>query len=259
MTDLLQPQADQPEQIDPNKHYLSELVGEGKKFADTEALAKSKLHADQTIDLMKKRLDELTDDYKKVREENVTKAKLEDLLNQLATRQSSSDIPPAKDDNQPPPFDPAQLDKLVETKISAAKIAEKEQVNLNAVQTKLIERFGPNYQNTIKQQIETLGLSSEDFHALAKKSPSALFRTLGMDQQNQENFQAPFQSSQRKDNFAPTGAKKRTWAYYQELKRTDPQAYYYDRNIAVQMQKDAIELGESFRDGDYYRKGLHEE
>jgi hypothetical protein len=38
---------------------------------------------------------------------------------------------------------------------------------------------------------------------------------------------------------------KRTWAYYQELKKTNPKLYL-DPKISVQMDKDAIALGDAF-------------
>lgn len=259
MTDLLQQQqSDQIDvTIDETKDYYSELVGPGKKYVDNAALAKANIHGTATIEGMKRRLDELTLDYKTVREENITKAKLEDLYDKLTNVSSNGEITPAKQENNQPPVALKDIEALVSTKLAQAKVAEKENENLNIVKTKLIEKLGLNYQTAINNQIASLGLSSEDFHLLAKKSPNALFRTLGMDQQEQQGFQAP-RSSQRTDNFAPTGAPKRTWAYYQELKKKDPMLYY-DKKTAVQMDKDAIALGEVFRDGNYYVKGLHDE
>lgn len=254
MTDLLQSNGDQTEALDPNKNYLEQLVGDNKKFKDAEALAKGKFHSDETIKLLERRLDDLTADYQRVATETKDKATLKELIDQLSTK-PSSELPPANGNNQPP-IDLKDIEKLVSTKMQETETARVEQRNLDTVKNKLTERFGPNYQSAVKQQIDSLGLSSEDFHSLAKRSPAALFRTLGVDQQT-EGFQAPPRSSQRSDNFAPTGAKKRTWSYYQELKKKNPELRT-DRNIAIQMQKDAIELGEEFRDGDYYVPGLHD-
>lgn len=260
MTDLLQQQqADPVEVVDPNKSYFEDLVGEGKKFKTQEDLAKGKVHADHTVEVMKRRLDQLTADYQKVQEENITKAKLETLYDKFAALTSSNE-PPANANNQPTPK-PLELDNIddrIAEGIRKASVLQTEQNNLNTVQSKLTEHFGPNYQNSVKQQIDNMGLSSEDFHTLARKSPQALLKALGVDQPRQTDlFQTPPRSSQRTDSFAPSGAKKRTWAYYQELKKANP-SLYLDRDTGVQMQKDAIELGEVFRDGDYYRRGLHE-
>lgn len=257
MTDLLQ--APQSDQIDDTKDYYSELVGPGKKYVDEKALAKANVHGTATIEVMKKRLDDLTEDYKKVREENITKAKLEELYDKLSTLQpGSSNNTQATQQNDQPPLALKDIDAMVSNKLAQAKVTEKENHNLDTVKAKLIERYGSNYQTAVNQQIATLGLTSEDFHSIAKKSPAALFKTLGIDQQNNEGFQTPLRSSQRNDNFAPTGTAKRTWSYYQELKKKDPYLYN-DRRTAVQMTKDAVELGEAFRDGTYYVKGLHDE
>lgn len=256
MTDLLQVEADQPI-LDENKEYFPELVGEGKKYKDQEALAKSKVHGDATIEIYKRRLDELTDYSKQLREENITKAKLEELYDKLASQSDGSKHTPSEQNNQPQ-INPQDIEKMISDKMAQVKTADKEQANLNIVKEKLTERFGPKYQDVVKQKIDTLGLSPADFHLLAKNSPHALFKTLELDNQITEQYQAPLRSSQRNDNFAPTGAVKRTWAYWQEQKKKNPQLYY-DRATAVQMSKDAVELGEAFRDGDYYRKGLHDE
>ena len=44
--------------------------------------------------------------------------------------------------------------------------------------------------------------------------------------------------------------KKRTWAYYQDIKKKDPHKFLMPK-LQVQMMKDAAALGESFKDGDY--------
>lgn len=255
MTDLLQPNGDQP-LVDESKKYFEELVGEGKRYADPEALAKKAVHADATIEILKRRLDEQAEYTKKLHEENVTKAKLEELYEKLSTQgNSNSDTTPAKE--SPTSFKPEDIENIVSKKLEQAKLADQETKNLDTVKAKLIEKFGTNYQTQVNQQITQLGLSSADFHDLAKKSPSALIKALGLDQTKSDGFQAPFTSAQRNDNFAPTGAKKRTWSYYQELKKSNPQLYF-DRNTAVQMTKDAIELGDAFRDGNYFVRGLHD-
>lgn len=253
---LLPPQTDQTTEIDPNKDYFSELVGEGKKYKDQGALAYANMHGSQTIELMKRRLDELQADNKLLRDDNLAKAKLEDLINQLSST-SSNDRTPAKDDNPPPPqFDLTKIDELVANKIAQTERARQEQANLSQVQSKLIEQLGPNYSQHVQRKLEAIGLTSDDFHNLAKKSPAALYETLGMNQRSVTDLSVP-RSQQRSDNFAPVTAPKRTWAYYQNLKKTDPNLYF-DRKTAVQMQEDAIQLGETFRDGDYYRRGLHD-
>lgn len=255
---LLQPDQTVEPQLDPNKNYLTELVGEGKKFSTPEELAKGKFYADQTIEVMKKRQDELYADYVKLREENVAKAKLEDLIKQATSQQlASSETTPANEVKDKPAIDPSQLKNLIAEEYKNQKFLDKATENFNKVQEKLTETLGVNYSNVLKQRSSELGLSDEDINALARKSPAAFFRTFGIDQPQGDTFQAPARSNQRSDSFAPRGAPKRTWAYYQELKKADP-ALYHDRKIGAQMAQDVVEQGDAFYDGNFYVKGLHE-
>jgi hypothetical protein len=246
-----------PPQADQNKDYLVELVGEGKKFKTSQDLAKSKYEADAFIEVLKKQQDELRADYLKLREENVSKAKLEELIGQLETRQANVG------NNQPivtevkdkaPTYDPKQIETLVSAEVQKLRTEEQEQANLKTVQAKLNERFGNN-QDALNQQIIALGLSESSLVNLAKSSPAAVIRMLGVDQPvQQETFQAPPRSNLRSDNFKPKGGEKRTWSYYQEMKLKDPKRYY-DPKTNVQIHNDMMSLGEEFKDGDYHAYG----
>lgn len=257
--DLLQGTTEEDNfEIDPNKDYLAELVGDNKKFKDIKDLARGKYEADQYIEIMKKRQDELRTDYLKMREENTTRAKLEELIDQLQKKQlASNEHTPVKEDDKPP-FDPSTLDSLVSTKIQENETNKRHQSNFDLVKEKLQQRFGTKYKEAVKQQIDELGITEAELNDMAKRQPKVLIKTLGLDQEpERDSFQSPPRSSQRKDTFAPVGAAKRTWAYYQDLKQKNPNIYF-DRKTAIQMHNDAIELGEAFRDGDYYVRGLHD-
>ncbi len=86
-------------------------------------------------------------------------------------------------------------------------------------------------------------MSIEDVNALAKKSPEAFFRVMGLNEKQSDLFQTPPKSGQRNDNFAPKGQTKRDWAYYQEMKKANPKMYL-DPKIAVQMHNDVLAIGE---------------
>lgn len=254
MTDLFQQQGQSDPQIDENKNYLEELVGPGKKFATPEDLAKGKWYADELIKIKNQREDELRAEYTRVIEENKTKASFEDLVKQLASNKE----PIVKEDKEA--FDPVKMEELVDRRIQQTESLKKQQENANLVRNTLKEKLGTNYQSILKQRTEDLGLSETFVNDLAKNHPTVLFKTLGLDQQqSQDNlFSAPPRSSQRNDTFAPSGSKERTWSYYQELKKANPKMYF-DKQTAIQMQKDIIRLGERFQDGDYWKPGLHEQ
>lgn len=215
------------------------------KDKPADELLKAKVESDLYIKSLERQKDELRADYLKQRDELLTKAKFEEYLDRIDKSSNNLQvaIPPANEvENK---YDPREIESLIQNKISESKIVEKETENFHQVQNRLKEKFGDNYANVLKEQQSTLGLSDADVNALAKKSPEAFFRLMGLNQQQQDSFQAPPRSGQRNDSFAPKGAPKRNWAYYQEMKKTNPMLYL-DPKLSVQMHNDAVELGDAF-------------
>src|SRR6267154_5364704 len=95
-----------PPPLDPSKNYLTDLVGPDKKFKTVEDLARGKAEADTTIELFKKRQDELRDDYLKLREEANQQAKLQDLIDRLEHPQNTPQFTPPVMESKQPTIDP---------------------------------------------------------------------------------------------------------------------------------------------------------
>lgn len=228
--------------LDPNKNYLEELVGEGRKFKDNETLARSKFESDMYVKLLEKKLDQREADYKLALENNISKAEFDKLLEKLNT--SSSTQPPVNDTKKPE-INMDQLDSLVSNKLKEFEDSRKQAMNYQMVKDKLAERFGTN----LESHLTELGLSGESAAQLAKTNPDLLLKALGVDQkQGQPGYQAPPRNT---SGFTPKPAQKRTWSYYQELKSKNPKLYS-DRKTNIQMQKDYIDLGSAFEDGDFH-------
>lgn len=252
MTDDLFAGVKETPMIDPNKDYLPELVGDGKKFKTPQELARGKMEADLFIETMKKQQDDLRAEYLKLREESSKQAKLDELIDRLQRQTpASSDTQTAKVDNTPPKveFD----ESLIDRRIDAREAERKRQDNFTQVQNKLKERFGDNSSAVLKQQMDALDLTREDVNNLAYKSPKAFFKAMGLEEQAPASFQPP-RSTRISENFNQKGNQKRTWSYYQELKKTNPQLYY-DPKITNQMHEDYKSLGAAFQDGDFQSFG----
>jgi hypothetical protein len=259
LTDLFVSDLTEPA-IDPNKDYLQDFVGEGKKYQSVEeaakALAKKAVHADALIDNLTKKQDELRSDYLRVNEELKVRAKLEDLLNHVESKrqQPPSDEPKATGDAH---LDLTKVEELFTRKFQETENQKRERENYSLVESKLKERFGNNFAEHLKEQIADLGMSPDEVNFMAKKNPKVLIKALGLEQkQTQENlFPSSPRSTQRPEGFkATTGNEKRTWSYYQNMKKTDPKSYFSPKTN-VQMVNDQLALGEAFNDGDFYRYG----
>lgn len=253
MTQDLLAETTAPEQpiFDPSKDYLPELVGEGKKFKSQEDLAKSKVQSDLFIDELKRELKETREYALQLKNDNQSKANLQELIDQLQSRQSDSTTP-ARDNptSEQAPFDPKQIKDLVSSTVQEITTAEKQNQNFNMVMSKLQERYGSNYANVLKQQIDELGITREDINEMARKQPKVVIKTLGLDAApRQDGFQAPPRSTDNRSSFAPT-TQERTWTYYQNLRKTDPAAYFTTK-IQDQLHRDHMSLGSKFEDGDW--------
>lgn len=240
--------------IDPNKDYYPDLVGEDKPFKTNSDLAKAKMHSDVYIKTLERQMDELRTDYTHTLEQSKAQAKLQELIDRLENRSDSQtqQITPAQTADTKPSFNPDDLDSIISNKLSQVEKQRKETDNWNQVQKKLNQVFGENSAHELKNRMDTLGLTSEDVNSLAKRSPDAFYNTFGLNPQPKNDpFQSPIASSRRSDPFAPQKP-NRTWSYYQELKKANP-SLYLDPKTNVQMQKDIIEYGDAFMDGDFAR------
>lgn len=253
MTSLLDAQTEQPT-LDPNKNYLPDLVGEGKKFKTPEDLAKGKYESDMYINTLTRQFDELRKDFLKEREENTSRAKLQELIDQVKSQQTNSSTNPnAKVTEEKPSVDIKEIETLVSSKIKEDKETSRREANFNLVKSKLMERYGNNFQSVLDQQIKDLDLTINEANELARTRPQVFIKTLGLDQpQIKEGFQSPPRNNLQSSTFKPT-VEKRDWDYYQRMKMEDP-VRYASTQTNVQMHKDVMELGEAFMTGDYNKE-----
>lgn len=251
---LLNGNSNDPITIDPEKNYVEELVGDGKKFKDVESLARGKYESDAYIAHQNKQLDELKADYFRLKADYDARAKLEEYLDkrlELQQRTPNTNEPKVPEVVQPE-YKPEQLKSLVDQSIVDYENRKRQDENFSLVQRKLAERFGENYQPVLKRQMDELGMSDEYLNATARANPKLLIKALGLDAPPQtENFQTPPRSMQRSDTFAPA-TNKRTWSYYEKMRKENPTAYWTPRT-QDQLFKDQQNIGESFFDGDFGR------
>lgn len=236
--------------IDDTKKYFDDLVGDGKKFKDQEALARGKWHADKTVELYEKRMDELRAEYTKEREQNLTRAQLEEVIARFSKQPLASNENPNVNEENKPVFNPAELETLVASNYQKMKELERQNANYQSVQEKAMTRYGANYKQHLAETMNDLGLTPGELETMAKTKPKVFIKTFGLDVQPQSNnYQAPPRSG---TPFLPTNRDHKTWTYYQELKKNKPKEYF-DPKTQNKMMDDYAALGEKFEDGDFQR------
>lgn len=230
-------------QFDENKDYLAELTKPGGKFDRSKypsdedmykALAKSTAHGDRYITFKNKEFDDLKEDFLKVRAENVTKEKLEDLLARRPLDNEPAPQPSAGNVDKPS-LDPKDIDTAVERKLLEIESKRKETANMEKVESRLRERYGDNAKSVLREKMKELSITDEDLKFLAKRSPEAVFNALGVNQQ-QDTSGAPPRSSLRSDSFSPQ-ADIRDALFYEKMRTTNPKLYFSEKQ-SIQRLKD---------------------
>jgi len=214
-----------------------------------EELLEAKVNADLYVKTLTARLDDLRNDYLSLREQHQAGTELKDLIDQLKSKPQGDDNSQLTNQgNNLPAIKPEDIDTLVTQRVTEQltqhqrTLAQRE--NFKTVEAKLKEQFGPDYQNAYKQRLDTLGLDREFADDLAKNHPQVFIKTFELDNVKQQNNVSVPRNTQRPGSFAPS-APVRNWAYYQEMKKTNPKLYL-DPKIAVQMDADAQALGADF-------------
>lgn len=214
-----------------------------------EEVLKAKVDSDLYIKTLERQKDELRNDYLKLREESSAQAKLQELLDRLEKTSSPTQVTPTIVSEEKP-YNPKDVETLVSNTILKQKAEDRMNENFNTVRNKLKEHFGDNFQSALQESMTMLGLTGDELNEMARTRPNVLIKALGLDQPLQrEQFQSPPRSGTRNDTFAPKN-EKRTWMYYQNMKKSNP-TLYYNKKTQFQMHQDAGALGAAFEDGDF--------
>ena len=235
MTDLFTD--DQPEIT------FDDLVGEGKKYRDTDAVAKALAEKDRFIK-------QLEEENATARQELRSRTNLEDIVNQLKTEQRQIDPQPNREISQPPRQEPIveEPSEDLETKIAEilkSKDAEKTRMaNIETARSGLRERFGADYNQTLRSIVNELSVSEKFIMDLAATSPQGFFKLV--DSVKAPDDKRPTTPPQSKaPGVLPNTSGRRNKAYYDELRRTDINLYLSPRT-QNQYYRDAMEQGDAF-------------
>lgn len=206
--------------IDPDKDYLEEFVGESKKYKTPKELAYAKAHADATIEQLKTEQNEL-------RSELQTRLNLEKFLDQLKTsvpQRSNDDSQDHRETDQDKSvMSPEDLERLVVTKLNQLESQKSATQNIDVVRNKLREVYGPNYAQKLKSQAVELGMTEQELQAVAARSPNAAFKLLGLDtKRTTEDFTSPPRSQVMS---LPRG-EKRGFNYYEDIRKKNVHEYF---------------------------------
>lgn len=221
---------------------LDQLVGDGKKFKTIEDLAKAKLESDAFIERLKQ-------ENAGIREDLNTRVRMEELLERLEGGSSEGTNSQGNNQNQDnSPDNSPDIETLIEQKLQRRDAERTASQNLAAVKAALEKYFGEDFKAKLATRIADLELNETELNALAKTSPKAFLKLVGVEQrQDTSPYQAP--TSRTNVPVTPTGGQK-TYKYYSDLRKADP-ATYWRPDVQLQLHKDAIAAAN--RGEDFYK------
>lgn len=213
--------------------YLDELVGEGKKFKDVEALAKGKAEADKLIAELKAKEDEFAkNDYAK------------QLLEKMETQTT---VPPVQtpepnkgtDEGATTPASTEDIESLIAKAIAERETKSAVTANLETVNKTLESNFGTEAEAKVLAKANELGMTKERLQSIAADSPAAFLSLMGT---KQPEPTVPLSSDRNTVNLV---SNERDFNYYQKLRKENPKAFSTS-TIQKQMVEDKNRLGNKF-------------
>lgn len=246
MPDLFETNDDQVV-IDPEHNYHEELVGEGKKFKDNEALARAKAESDRFILQLQK-------EQKEFREELNKRMTMQQVLEQLqkergTTTPSTTGTPVTPDPTSPTDtaLKETDLDKLLEQKLEQLTVRKQREQNFENVKTRLVEVFGNSASAELDKRTKELGLTREFVNRLAHESPVALYATLGINepQRTEKTLFDTTPPRTQVTGFTPSAGPRKDYKYYQKMRRENMNSFL-SAATQIEMFEQAKQQGDKF-------------
>jgi hypothetical protein len=231
--------------VDPNKNWLEELVGEGKKFADPAALARAKAESDAHIARLER-------EQAGVRAELEKRITMEELLTKLsaqkttapATSGTSEDTTEDKGSGtaaQQTALTPEQIQEMVQQGIATAVSQSVQKANFDMVKDTLIKTLGPNYAETLAKKAQDLGVGPKFLDDLAKTQPKAFLKLVEVEKPAETSTGTPRMGTQMDSgkNSGPADPDYKGQSYFLNLQKTDPKTFWNPKT-QIQMHEMAM-------------------
>lgn len=229
--------------FDETVSVRDQLVGEGKKYKDEEALARSRVEADSFIERLQR-------ENALLRGEIQQRETMEDLVKRLTPPKASKDtedeaIPPTPGSANTDNLTPDKVRELLSQELATRTEQDRRNNNARAVRQELVNRYGPNWQTQLKAKQEELEVSEEFLTELAQTQPKTFFRLLGEAPKNEQSFTPPASViDSAKTRSTPGNIKNK--AYYDKILREQGLSVYMSPRIQNEMQANARKLGDQF-------------
>lgn len=221
-----------------DKNYVEQLVGDGKKFKDANALAKGKMQSDLFIQQI---LAEKRDLEAKLN----TNQSVEDLIKSLKNDSTPPNLGGERRPDEVTGTKPEDIQRIVQETVAAREEEAKKARNLSEVTETLRSQFGGNYVAELEERTKDLGVGKAFLDDLAKTNPKAFLKLVGVETKKETPMSVFSPPNTRVNTGAqiPSGNGEKTYSYYEKIRKSDPATY---RTLQNEMFTQASRLGDDF-------------
>lgn len=229
-------QADQSDVVAVEKKF-EDLVGEGKKYSDNEAVAKAIEEKDRFIEQLKREAQE-------AREAAKTRLNEDQFLDKLETRLKAQSLQVAPQEDPAGQgvhtgVTPEDVVKVIEER----EAVKRREANLGSVSQRLQATYGSDWKYKVSDLARQLGVSTQYLTNLAADSPQLFFNAIGVKEQPQLTpDRAPPRSAIATPVVPSSGAKD--YAYWQAQKKEKGDNWYFSTSVQQQVWKEVKSQGE---------------
>jgi hypothetical protein len=244
MTDVF----DTPTTENPSQDVLSELVGEGKKFADVNELAKGKQEADNFIEQIQAENKTIREALAKLESQSDQTSKIEELIESVR----SSKAPQVTEESNHPLSEDDLSNKIKEIMQGESRqaTAAENRSRSNSLVLGKVNGDVEAAKTYVAERAKQLGMSAKDLGELSERSPNAFAKLIDVDPSTASRSTSQLPSSGQVDTSVSRPMEvegHKTKAYYDHLKQEmGPTKYWNNVKVQGAYTKDAIALGDRF-------------
>ena len=223
---------------------LSELVGEGKKFATIEDLAKGKQEADAFIERLESEA--------KLKSEQMVelekKAQKEHTVSELIQAVKKTNEQATTDGNQP--VTPEDLSEMVKSIMDGEHVEQTKATNRAQANKAVLDKVNGDVEaarSYVAERARAHGTTVDKLQALGEESPSAFQKLMEINPSNVQQGVTSLPGQQAPTDTATVIEGHKTKAYYTALKKEmGAGAYWRDTKVQAAYHNDAMFLKERF-------------
>lgn len=226
--------------LDDEKDYYAELVGEGKKFKDEKALAKGKAKSDEHIALLERELAEKDAELAK-------RLTFEDLLTKIKEPPSTPVQPAMGERNSE--VDESAIDEIISRKLTAYEKQSKAQKNVEEVVKTLKDTWGNSFPQRLKEKAAELEVSESFLQQVAETNPKAFIKLVAPERAPVSSGLTPPRSSVQLSSGDSPGPDYKPYSYFKQmLLSKDPaeRARYKSAEVLREMHRLTDKYGADF-------------